>query len=279
MHRLALSTLAAALLVSTAPAEGKLAIAEASVQRMEDGPRVPPGTRHVPGETVYFSFKVDGYRVSPEEKIRLSYRLDAMDPDGLKLMETVEGKIESELSPEDKEWKPKVRHSVVLPPLADPGKYKIVAVVRDALSEETATLDLPFDVAGRAVARSETLVVRNFGFYREENEREPLAVAAYRPGDAVWARFDITGYKIGEGNRIHVDYAVTVLNPEGKTLFTQKEPTVETDEGFYRKRYVPAILSLNLQSNILPGEYTLVIHAKDHVGSGDFETQEKFRIE
>ena len=57
---------------------------------------------------------------------------------------------------------------------------------------------------GRNVAPSDTLTVRNFHFYRSEDEPEPLAKAGVSAGRRGVGRFDIIGYKFGEGNRIDV---------------------------------------------------------------------------
>ena len=34
--------------------------------------------------------------------------------------------------------------------------------------------------------------------------------AVYQPGDTLWAKFDITGYKFGENNRFSVDYGLAI---------------------------------------------------------------------
>ena len=56
-------------------------------------------------------------------------------------------------------------------------------------------------VRGHAVEASPALVVRNFRFLRDETEANVAASATYRAGDPIWARFDVTGYKIGGKNR------------------------------------------------------------------------------
>ena len=170
-------------------------------QRLEDGPAVPPSFTFVSGQFIFLSFQVAGYKVADEQKIHLSYKVDALDPKGVRLVEPFAGTVDTTLADEDKNWKPKVRHQILIPPLAPSGTYKISIQVTDDLNKgASVSQDIPFEVRGRDVPPSDTPVVRNFQFYRGEDEREPLKVAAYKPGDTLWARFDIVGYKFGPGN-------------------------------------------------------------------------------
>ena len=228
---------------------------------------------------LFLSFQVDGYQVSPAQKVKLSYEIDGLDPQGVKLMETVKDTVEAELAPQDKNWQPKIRHSIATPPLGPPGAYKIVVRVKDELAGSTASKEIPFQIRAHEVARSDTLVVRNFHFFRTEDDREPLSPAVYRPGDSVWARFDITGYKLGDGNRKDVQYGIAVAAPSGKVLFTQPEAAVEQSASFYPQRYVPGSFNLTLQPNIRPGEYSIVLTVRDRIGNQTIEDKETFRIE
>src|SRR5262249_23109194 len=147
----------------------------------------PARATFVPGEVIFFSCRIDGYQVSPAKKVALQYTFSALDPAGVPVIEPVTGKVDTELAPEDKDWKPKIRQSVLVPPLGGSGIYKIKLSAQDSLSGSTAAVETPFEVRGHDVEPSEALVVRNFRFYRGENDPEPLKIAAYRPGDAVWA--------------------------------------------------------------------------------------------
>ncbi len=180
------------------------------------------------------------------QRVNLSYKLDAYDPHGVRIMETIAADIEETLAPEDKNWKPSVHHEIVIPPLAESGTYKIAVSVTDVIGNATATAEVPFEVHGRRVDASDTLVIRSMRFYRGEDEREAIAQPAYRRGDAVWARFDIVGYKFGDGNGIDVSYDVAVLAPTGKVLFTQPAG---------RRRPQPVILSQTLcAGHFQPGD-------------------------
>ena len=101
----------------------------------------------------------------------------------------------------------------------------------------------------------------------------------YHPGDMLWVRFDITGYKYGEQNSIDVGYDVEVLSPDGKQLFAEEDAAVEKSQAFYPQPWVPAAFNLDLQPNMTPGTYTLVITAKDAVVKQTAETKAEFRVE
>jgi hypothetical protein len=101
----------------------------------------------------------------------------------------------------------------------------------------------------------------------------------YKPGEPVWAKFDITGFKYGEKNRIDVSYITSVIAPSGKVLWTQPEPAAEKSESFYPRRYVPAAMGITLQNNIKPGEYTIAVAAKDAVGGQTCEVKFNFVVE
>lgn len=256
-----------------------LAIVNTAIEQTEGGAALPAAFEHVPGEILFFSFQVQGYQASPDQKIRLRYKIEAFDPKGIPIVQPFQRPLEAELAPQDKEWKPKVRQEIALPPLAPSGTYKFVVQVADELAKTVATREVPFTVRGRSVPPSETLVLRNFGFYRSEDATEPLRKAAYRPGDAVWARFDITGFKHGPANRMDVAYGIAVLNAEGKQLWAQPEAAVERSESFYPKAYVPGSMSLSLQPSIRPGEYAIVVTVKDAVGGQTYEEKHSFAVE
>jgi hypothetical protein len=262
-----------------APAASPLRIIHAGIQEMEDGANALPGSSFVPGQSVFFSFQIDGYQVSPDKKIKVGYEVDVFDPQGVRVMETIESNVDAALADEDKDWKPKVRHQIVIPPISKSGTYKIVARVKDDLNGGTAEQSLTFEVRAREVAPSDRLAVRNFHFYRGEDDNNPLAHAAYRPGDTVWARFDIVGYKYGDKNLVDVEYGISVVTDAGKVLFSQPQAAVEKSASFYPKPYVPGSMNLSLQKNIHPGRYGIVLTVRDHVGNQTCEVKEAFNVE
>lgn len=271
------------LLAPAAPAgwqaPPQLAIVNSTLHQFEDGPRMEAGHRFIPGETVFFSFQARGFGKSKEELVHLRYEMDALDADDVRLVETNRGEVRTELTPQDKDWLPKVRWSFVIPPHAWPGTYRIRVRVRDELTGREAAVEIPLAVEGRRVEPSQTLVIRNFRFLREERDAEPLVPPVYHPGQSLWARFDITGFKIGDKNHIRVAYRISVLNAEGKLLYAQPEAAVEEDSPFYPKRSVPGLVSLQIQPGTPVGTYLMAVTVEDTVGGQTFETRESFRVE
>jgi len=255
-----------------------LLIVDASVQQFEDGPAVTSEPFR-PGETVFFSFQVRGYSVSAAGKVQFTYRIEVRDPDGVLLVEPATGQVETELSEQDKDWLPKVRHNFLIPPQALSGRFRILAVVRDGRVAGDAKSETTFTLQGRQLDTSGPLAVRNVRFFKGEDDAAPLAAAVYRPGDTLWARFDVTGFKRAEGNRVHVAYGLSIISPSGKLLFSEPRAAEEQDSSFYPKRYVPGVISLTIQPKTTPGEYTLLITARDEVGSETCETRSVFRVE
>src|SRR6202011_294387 len=230
-------------------ADKKLSIEHLAVAQSEDGTPVPSDFHFAPGEVIFFSCQVAGFTKRQKEddhQIDLSYEVEARDPKGVPIIPVESGKVASNLTAEDKDWLPKIRHSVALPGLADSGQYRILVKVKDNFGNSEAEGSAPFSVQSREVAPSDTLVVRNFRFLRTEEDKDPLQILAYRPGDTVWARFDMTGYKIGEKNRFDVEYGLKVLRPTGETTYEQPHAADEKNESFYPQRYTPGGLSLNL---------------------------------
>jgi hypothetical protein len=261
-----------------APPPG-LAIVNITLHQYDGGPALSGTHTFVPGETVFFAFQVSGFRVSDKDEIRLSYRAEALDGKSIPLAEAIHGKIEAELTPQDKNWIPKARHEVTVPPFADSGAYRIVISVKDELASVETKKEASFQVVGRVVPPSDKLVARNFRFLRSEEDSQPLSVAAYRPADVVWARFDMTGFKIGEKNHFHVTYGLSVLSPSGKLLFSQPQAAEEHKEPFYPQRWAPGILSLTGRPDTQPGEYTIVLTVHDLEGKQSFESRHPFHVE
>ncbi len=126
---------------------------------------------------------------------------------------------------------------------------------------------------------SETLLARSFQFLRAEDDRVPMHPAIYHPGDMLWARFDITVYKLGEKNRFSVSYGLAILNAAGEQLFAQPDAASDEKESFYPQRYVPGVLSLSLDRNVAKAAYTLVVTIHDKIGNQTWETKQAFQVE
>jgi hypothetical protein len=280
MRRLLFAACFVALAVYSAPPR-VLAIRNVALSQYDDGPGVTTASYFVPGETVFVSFQVAGYTPEgdDEQAIRLEWKVDAADPAGKPIVPPESGKVAAALTQEDKNWMPKIRHTVQVPPFAPPGVYRIALWVKDNVAGTEVRAEAQFAVRARVVEPSAKLAVGNVAFYRGEDDKAPLSVVAYKPGDTVWIRFDIVGFKLGEGNAYDTGYGVAVLRPNGETLFEQKEAAGERDRSFYPRTYLPAGLSLNLTADLAPGEYTAVITASDKTGTQTAEARVTFRVE
>lgn len=251
----------------------------------EDGPPVATDYQFVPADTIYFSCQAEGYgKVDKrddygKQTVDLKYHIEARDTHGVLLQPPVEGEIKTDVTSEDKNWEPKLRYKIVVPPLPDPGEYVVLVQLSDAQAKADTELRAPFTITARTVAPSDKLIVRNFHFLRSEDDAKPLEVAAYRPGDPVWARFDMTGYKLGEKNLVDIEYGLTVLRADGSTAYTQPEAATQRVQTFYPQRYQPGELSLNLAKDQALGNYTIVLTVRDNLSQQTYETRETFSVE
>src|SRR5262249_32444314 len=219
-----------------------------ALTQIDGGTPEPPGFQYTPGEVLYFNCRVAGFGKTEENRIHVAFSVQAFDPKGLPLDEIYKNEVKAELTSNDKEWMPKIATTISLPPLAPSGKYKIVVKLEDQIAKTSGETSVPFLVRGNDIEASETLVVRNFHFYRGEESAQPMSKAVYKPGDAVWAKFDLTGFKYGPKNRIDVSYVTSVIAPGGKVLWPQPEPAGDKSEAFYPKLYLPASMGITLQN-------------------------------
>jgi hypothetical protein len=281
MPKVFLSAVALLLAASASGADAGLAITHVEFHESEDGPPSAAGFQFAPGEPIFFSCRVRGYKKAGDEpeKIFLTYQIEARDAAGVLIIPIETGKVAADLAAEDKEWAPKIRHTIVAPPLADPGQYHVTVKVHDEFGKTDAEATAPFSVQARVVAPSETLVVRNFRFLRSEDDKAPLTVAAYRAGDMLWARFDMTGYKLAAKNRFDIAYGLTVLRPNGEPSYSQPEAAADKNESFYPQRYMPGTISLTLPKDLAKGRYTIVLAVRDNIGGQKYETRETFSVE
>ncbi len=266
-------------------ADKPLAIFHPVFARSEDGPPEASDEDFVPGETIYFSCQAQGYRKvdKPDDygkqNVSLKFQIEVRDKAGALLQPIQEGKIETTVTQEDKDWMPKLRDTVVVPPLADTGEYMVLVKLSDVLAKADVEKTAVFHIKGRDVAPSDTLVVRNFRFLRGEDDQKALQVAAYRPGDPVWARFDMTGYKLSDKNQVDIEYGITVLREDGSVAYQQPDAATQKIQTYYPQRYQPGELSLNLAKDQPLGKYTIVLAVHDNLGQQMYETRETFSVE
>jgi hypothetical protein len=279
-----LTALAATQAQAAAPQPG-LAIVDAGVQNEEDGPFVPPDYTFLPGHYLYFTFQISGYKVKGDEyngprEISLAYKIQVLDAKGVPLVKEQADKIAQEVGSEDKDWLPKKRFSSLLPPLIGAGTYHLHLVVQDVLAKSEAAADFSFLLGGKKVESAAAIHVQDFRFLRSDQDGQGLDIAAFRPGDTVWARFDMTGFKSGADNSVDLAYGVSVLRPDGRVLFAQANAAEQKrDASFYPPQFVPGVLSVTTTRDLPRGEYTMVVAVHDRVGETSTEIRQKFRIE
>jgi hypothetical protein len=278
----AVSSFAFVFLASLLAAQPKLAIDRIALHQFEDGPVLAPDYQFVPGETAYFSCRLAGYatlKKDEKQTVNLSWTMRMLDPSGVPIRQNLSGNIQDEVLPQDKDWKPKFLASFVVPGFAPTGIYHIPVKVKDEVAGTEVSADLTFKVQGHDVTPSDTLTARNFAMLRAENDQFPMRNPVYRGGDRLWARFDIVGYKFGEGNKFSVSYGLAILDSTGKQLFAQPDAASDSRESFYPQRYVPGVLSLSLDPNVAKTNYTLVVTIEDKIGNQKFEIKQPFAVE
>jgi hypothetical protein len=260
-------------------AQTNLALTELTFRQSEDG---QPATRTIfaPGQTVFLSFRITGFGVRGEDReVELTWTIETRDPSKRLIAAADSGSLKVELAPEDKNWTPRVRYSVQVPPVPEPGTYAVAILIEDKVSGRLVRMEQPFKVEAAGVPALAQLGVTNFRFQRSENDKigvpEP---ATFRPGDVVWARFDVGGYKFGERNRYDVRYGLALRDAAGKVLFTQPQAAADSAEGYYPKHFVSATFSITLDRNVSAGEYTLVVTLHDAIGMQTAESLHTFQI-
>jgi hypothetical protein len=274
------------LLSSCFPAlAAKLEIEKFALRQFEDGPALAASHDFLPGETVFWSFRVRGYQVKKteteagdeESSVKLTWTVRATDPNGVSIEKERSGRVETRVFSQDKDWTPRAADTFTIPPLAPSGIYHATVIVKDENTETKAELE--FKVRGDTVVSSEILTGHDVRFLRNENDQVPMKTPAYQAGETLWVRFDITGYKFGEKNRYEVEYGLAILRANGETMFRQPVAAKETNESFYPQHYVPGLLSLGLNNDLPKGSYTMVITMRDKIGNQTWEAREQFQVQ
>jgi hypothetical protein len=260
-------------------AASPLTIVHVGIHQIEDGPAVGDQVKFVPGETVYVSFDVQNCTETKDQSVSVSWVVDAADPKGIAIVEPAHGKKQATLQPEDKDWMPRARQSLAVPSPAPGGIYSVHIQVTDENSKQTAEATTKFMVSGPEIQPVKALEIRSFGFYRSEEEPQPLITASFSPGNTMFSRFQIAGYKFGPKNAIEVTYGISIMDPTGKVVYTQDPAVEEKSASFYPRPYIDANMSLSLQPGTKSGDYTMVVSVRDKIGNQSSEIRKPFRVE
>ena len=269
------------LLLSSFAVTAQLALVQPVVAQFDGGPNVPAGFTFSSGESIFLSFDIAGFKPEGEEdlKIKLSWECQAFDGAGIALTAMQKGDVKADLAPEDKKWRPRVRVELELPQGMPLGAGEIRLSAVDHVGGGKAALVVPIRTRGLNLAGIDKLQPLRFRFLRGEDSAAPLPVPAYAQGDTVWGRFEIAGYRLGEGNAFQVSYGLEVFRANGESLFRQEEAANESGKSFYPRRYVTGTLSLQLTKDLAPGEYSILLRIRDGVGGQQSESKHSFKVE
>lgn len=276
------------LVAATGAAAGaELEIQRVSLHQFEDGPVIPPGYEYLPGEHAWLICRIYGYEAEPVDlenqldttQMHLSWKIEAFDPQGVALQPAQTGEVEEVLAREDVGWIAKVTVQFDVPSFAPEGTYRIPIFIKDELDGEEITSEVTFKVRGEELPKVDTLSLRDFRFLAHQDDRFALSPAVYHPGDTLFAAFEVVGYQMEEGNKFEVEFGLTAYSPEDTVMFSQPVAAVETGDGFYPQRWVPAGFNLNLDPDIIPGSYAIGIVVRDKISGAEQEFKHPFRIQ
>lgn len=245
--------------------------------RQEDAPAIPSNYTYYGGELLYLSFKIAGFKPL-KDRVEVRWQIIATDPDGLLLVPVINGEVREELNVNDKEWLPRVQQTIPLPPQIPPGVSRLKLVANDEHGKTTAEKVVEFKVGGRPLPKVDAFSLLDLAFFESETAMSPMREPVYRAGDSLWARFQMAGFALGEKNRFDVSYGLEIRNSAGKTLYERPEAASDSAEPFYPRRVLNGGVTLNITAGVTPGEYTLVVKAKDRIGGKDAEASGRFRV-
>ncbi len=259
------------------------AIRDFVFRQFEGGPAWVMGQTARSGDNLVFSFAIGGLKTfetdNEEKKIRYEWTAKALDPKGVALAEPASGKQETEILPEDKEWIPKVSGTIKLPDFLPGGSFHLTVSVRDAVADVSSKSEFSFPVAGPSLPSSLDFAISEVHFFRDESSSEAISPVAFRRGDAIWIRFQMSGFQTNPAKEIHVRYGYELKNPAGKVVFSQRQALEERRSYFYSPAYLPALLSFTPDNKVPPGEYAVILTAEDAVSGQQAQSEQKFRIE
>lgn len=265
-------------------AESALSVINAGVSSSEDAPFARSDYQFLPGDFVYVTFQIAGFSVQAEtrgevRKIALHYQVTPVDNNNQALAPAESGDIETELSPEDKNWVPKRRSSFLLPSFVAAGTFHIHIAVKDSFAKAEVTQDIPFLIGGTKIRPASSITVENFRFGRKENDAEPLSVPAYSPGDTVYAHFEMAGFHLGPENKFHVAYGLTVFAPDGKPYIQALNAADIESKTAYPAGFIPGNLELKIGKESVRGEYIVLLTAHDLLGNEQSQIKQAFSVE
>lgn len=261
-----------------------LSVVNAGVSDSEDAPFVGLQYRFLPGDFVYLTFQISGFKFTTNEEqntraINLAYNATLEDARGRPLADPSMGEIKTLLNREDKNWLPKRRASFLIPAHVAAGDYKIHVQIKDVLSGKECEADVPVEIGGEKIGATDGVAVQHFGFFRDEDAKKPLELPAFQPGDTIYGRFTIVGFATGENNAYDVECGVRVIGPDGKLFVENKSIAQLKDTTYYPAEYLPADISITTKSSTMRGAYTVILSVRDLLTGRTNEARETFTLE
>lgn len=264
-------------------ATGELRVAYTAYSRYEGGAPMPQPITFLPGDQVVFRAKVAGFRAAEvgyqEYRAKLSYEVSAVDFRGLVIGKTKKGEFDEPIHKEDKEWMPTLDYKFLIPAMAEYGAARIHLRIRDEVSQKETVFEESLQVNGKRLPALESVRVINFGFYRQQDDRSPLPSGVYRPGNTLWAKFDVAGFRIEDQNHFHAECDVQVRDGEGKVLFEQPAAISRDAKPEYPERYLPGTFSLEIRPGTASGQYAIAVIAHDRLSGQSNESVFPFTID
>lgn len=258
------------------------AIREFAFLQYEGGPAWTVDQAAASGDILFFRFRAAGLKsiaADDEKKVRFAWTATALDAAHRPFAEPVKGETEVELQPEDKDWTPKPTGSIRLPGFLASGTGKVKITLTDNVANATATGEFEFPIGGLSLLETSSLAIQRVRFLRTEEDGRPLDPPAYVPGDTVWVRFEITGFKASPMREIHVRYGLKVVNATGKQVFERKIAAEERQTYFYIPAYVPGNVALTLDPKAARQNYTLTLIVEDPIAGTAFESEHPFHLQ
>ena len=240
-----------------------------------DGFAIEPDAKFLPGERVHLYLQVSGYSIGREDRVRLTHELRALDPSGRAFYPPERGGYDTELAPQDENWKPVVRYSPLIPEHAFGGTFAIRVKVTDELAGASVSEEVSFEVNAPRIDPDQGLLVRGFRFRHHPSDPyawespDDLAGGApehsiARPGEQISASFFLTGYEVRDDNTFDVESQAWLLDSEGRKL-VDFGVTRESGRPYYPRLWLPGSIRIQLDPEIAPGDYPVRIRVRDRI--------------
>jgi hypothetical protein len=262
----------------TAQEKGRLTLGPVQYQAYAGGPALRAGHEFRAGETAFFRCRLNGFKVSDKDLVSVKWNIRALDPAGQATGKVERGEALVEIEPQDKEWTPWIEGSYEVPGLTRGGEYRWVIEAQDEIAGAKAQFEIPLKVRVLELPPVEGITVHRFEFQAEGGEGPALREAVYARGAAVFARFQMIGFTVGDGYQVQVEYGLEVLRPSGKSLYVEQVAAAENKKFDHAPAYLPGQLSLTTTPNLPAGTYTLILRLHDKLSGKSSESKHSFEL-